>query len=303
MISRGKKIMPDLCHRRHPFHFATALHLLRKLGVDISHIEILAAGEYENYKGEVRSQEPAPETPLQKDTRIVLKVGYRSAVDLMPYQFFYGLAGITDRTSEWEDKSRNLMAPFDAAFVRYFGATAYETLKFNFSFIDDEHLLRYLELYDFAGVDISDARTAERWLSLMSTFHIWAGNADMMGKVLGLLFGFEFKITESTPSRQQIPDSLQYKLGSKSGRLGQESIMGHSFVECETGYEVLIGIEDQENLRELLPGKSTRRKIEAVLDYCMPGNLDYSIKIKTREGQTTLGDKDKRGYLGYNSYL
>ena len=78
----------------------------------------------------------------------------------MPYQFFYGLAGITNRASDWENNARRLMAPFDAAFIRYMAAASYENMKFNFNFIDDKHLAKYLELYDFAGVDISDPVTA-----------------------------------------------------------------------------------------------------------------------------------------------
>lgn len=302
-MSASNKIMPDFCNRRFPFHFTTAMHILRKMSVDPTTIEILAVGKYENYKGEIRGQKPAPKTQITPGTKVVLQVGYTSAIDLMPYQFFYGLAGITDRASDWENSARRLMAPFDAAFIRYMAAASYENMKFNFNFIDDKHLLKYLELYDFAGVDISDPVTAARWQAIMPTFHIWAGNAEMTSKVLRFLFGFDFQINESVPIRHEIPKELQYTLGSKGKRLGYESIAGRSFIECDTCYEMVISGIKKENVSELLPGKQLRKKIEAVLDYCMPGNLDYKIRIKADKEKTLLGDKTNKGYLGYNTFV
>ncbi len=299
----ANKIMPDFCNRRFPFHFTTAMHILRKLGVDPKMIEILAVGKYENYKGEIREQEPAPDTPLTPKTKFVLQVGYTSAIDLMPYQFFYGLAGITDRASDWENSARRLMAPYDAAFIRYLASASYENMKFNFNFIDDKHLAKYLDLYDFAGVDISDPATAARWQAIMPSFHIWAGNAEKTSKILRFLFGFDFIINESVPTRQKIPDELQYKLGSERKRLGYETIAGRSFVECDTSYEVVIRGINREDVSDLLPGKSLRKKIEAVLGYCMPGNLDYKIRIAVNKEKTLLGDKTNRGYLGYNTFV
>ncbi|MCP4706289.1 MAG: type VI secretion system baseplate subunit TssG [candidate division Zixibacteria bacterium] len=302
-MSTVNKIMPDFCNRRFPFHFTTAMHILKKLDVDPKTIEILAVGKFENYKGEVRTQKPAPDTPLMPKTKIVIEVGLTSAVDIMPYQFFYGLAGITDRASDWENNARRLMAPFDAAFIRYMAAASYEKMKFNFNFIDDKHLAKYLELYDFSGVDISNPNTAARWQAIMPTFHIWAGNAEKMAMVLKFLFSFDFTIIESTATRHKIPENLQYRLGSKDKRLGYESIAGRSFDECDTGYEVVISGIDKKDVSELLPGKNLREKIEAVLNYCMPGNLDYKISVKVIKEASKLGDKSNKGYLGYNTFV
>ena len=302
-MSFANKIMPDFCNRRFPFHFTRAMHILRKLGVDAAGIEILAVGQYENYHGEIREQEPAPDTQLTPKSKIVLQVGYDSAIDLMPYQFFYGLAGITDRASDWENSARRLMAPFDAAFIKYFAAASYEKMKFNFNFIDDKHLAKYLDLYDFAGVDISNPETAVRWQAIMPSFHIWAGNAEKMAKILRFLFGFNFAIKESVPIQQEIPNELQYKLGSKNQRLGYESIAGNSFLECDTTYEVIISDIPKKDISQLLPGKQLRKKIEGVLNYSMPGNLDYKIKLIAKKDKTLLGDKTNIGFLGYNTFV
>ena len=68
-------------------------------------IDILAVGEYQNYRGEILRQEPEAGEDVRYDTRIKLEVGFYSAVDQMPYQFFYGMHGITESTGEWEDKA------------------------------------------------------------------------------------------------------------------------------------------------------------------------------------------------------
>ena len=75
--------MPDFCNRRHPFHYVTALCVLAKMGIDIDTVDILAVGEYENYRGEIQTQSPKPGAAITDDTRIVLKVGYPSAVDYL----------------------------------------------------------------------------------------------------------------------------------------------------------------------------------------------------------------------------
>ncbi len=95
-------LMPYFCNRRFPFHYTTALCVLMKMGLDITQVDILAIGEFENYKGEVLEQEPAPGRVITAETTVRLKVGYPSAVDFMPYQFFYGLTGSGARSSDWE---------------------------------------------------------------------------------------------------------------------------------------------------------------------------------------------------------
>jgi len=124
--------MPNLTSRRAPAHISAAIIALLRLGVDINNVDILAVGEYENYRGEVRSQHPEPGTELQMDTRISLEVGCLSAVDQMPYQFFYGLGSAAGAGRAWEAAARRLMAPFDAALVRSQGLARYHTLKLTY---------------------------------------------------------------------------------------------------------------------------------------------------------------------------
>jgi len=295
--------MPDFCNRYRPIHFLTALHVLKKAGLNLDNVQIMAVGEFENYRGEIQAQEPAPGTPVKGNTKIVLQIGYPSAVDFMPYQFFYGLAGLTERVSAWENRARELMAPFDAAYIRKLAEADYEMLRFNQNFLDDEHTRRYQELYDFGALDLSSPDDTIRWLALMPAFHFWAGNAQLVGFALEYLFGFKFKIIENVPAEFGIPKEHRYKLGSEKDRLGEGAILGRSFVEYDSTYEVVIEDIDAGEISGFLPGQPLRTRIESVLKFCMPGNLDFRIKVKTKPHNTKLGRKDNEGYLGYNTYL
>ena len=122
--------MPDFSGQRYRFHYVTALNLLEGMGVDRRRIRIRKAGVYRNYRGEVRSQQPEPGSVLSDKSIITLEIGSNSAVDFMPYQFFYGLQGLRDSDNSWEDNARSLLAPFDSESVRYEAAMRFYTLRY-----------------------------------------------------------------------------------------------------------------------------------------------------------------------------
>jgi hypothetical protein len=304
MINEQRQIMPDFCSRQFPFHYVTALNTLKKMGVDIDNIDILAAGEFENYKGEVREQSPDAGTILTDETRIMLKVGFPSAVDYMPYQFFYGLGGGVERSSEWEDKSRELMAPFDAAIVRNNARARYEILKFSHSFLEYEHLIAFLKLFAFdLNFDSRQISEILSWMALLPAFHHWGGNPKYVEAALELIFGYDFQIIENIEAEFSIPEPIQYRLGARIGRLGHEAIIGRKFSESDSTYIIKIhGIHINE-VKGFLPGGGIRRKIEKVLQICMPNNLEYKIKCYTIEKKAIIGNEKKRGFLGYATYI
>ena len=304
MKTSGTSVMPDFCNRRFPFHYATALNILTKLGVDINKVDLLAVGKYENYKGEIISQKPDPGTELEYDTEVRLEVGFSSAIDYMPYQFFYGLRGITPTDGSWEKKARALMAPFDAAVVRHEATCEFEDLKNSFGFIEFNHLKQFLNIFDYTFDDDKiNLDEAIIWSTLFPSFHTWAGNPDMVCEVLKYLFGYEFEIRENTFARHNIPTDCRSHLGKPEDRLGKGLVIGRSFSDYDTGYEVVInGIKPGE-MAEFLRGGSKRRKIEKVLEICMPSNLEYTIKIKTVEIKGKIGDNRGKSYLGYTSYI
>jgi hypothetical protein len=304
MTPRKKNLMPDLCNRRYPFHYTTALNLLMKLGADINHVDIIAVGEYENYKGEVREQVPSPGSPIDSGSKITLKIGSFSAVDRMPYQYFYGLSGLRSSTGEWEDRARECMAPFDAALIRGDANSCYETRKYDFGILESEHLENVLGLFGFRKSNyVEGFREILFWASVFPAFHYWAGNPVFVEKILGYIFDYTFKIVENVESEYEIPEALRYRLGSKTGRLARESIIGRSFVERDSGYSLIVSGVRPDQVADLLPGKAKRGKLEWVLRFCMPNDLDCHIIISVNKGRAGIGRQKRKYYLGYSSYV
>nr|MBN2276496.1 type VI secretion system baseplate subunit TssG [candidate division Zixibacteria bacterium] len=304
MTADKNNLMPDFCSRRSPMHYTTALNILMKMGVSLSRVEILAVGEYENYRGEVNQQEPDPGTPVDSKTRIVLKIGYPSPVDQMPYQFFYGLQRIRSDTGEWEENARRLMAPFDAATIRGEATACFEQLKYDYGTLEPEHLMRVLRLFDFDPTPGgSDLKRLLFWISMLPNFHHWAGNPDFVATVLNFLFGYRIEIIENTETEYDIPVAIQSRLGSKTGRLGRETVLGRRFRERDSSYEVVIKGVPASGVADFLPGHPVRKQVEWVLGFCMPNNLAYRIRVRVDAEPCKIGTKEARAYLGYATYV
>ena len=298
------QIMPDLCSRKMPFNFVAALMLLKKGGVDLNKVHLKAVGCYENYKGEILGQEPKAGTELTPTTKIFLKVGKWSAVDIIPYQFFYGVTGSPKVSNEWEDNARNLMAPFDAAVIRSLAHADYEMLKFALSTIDNEHLAKFMKLFDFSlDFNATDQREIILWASLLPSFYYWSGNPEMVSIVLGFLFGYRFNIDENIPMTFKIPDKIVTRLGHRYNRLGSEFVLGGSFTENDTGYRIKVGEVALQDLKNWLPGKAKRIKLEKVLKLCMPDSLQYEIEINVNRDSLSSATVSGNSYLGISSFL
>lgn len=304
MISSGKDRMPDFCNRDFPFHYATALNVLMKMGVDLERVNLLAVGEYENYKGEVLGQKPVAGEAISAKTQIELHIGFSGVVDKLPYQFFYGLTGGTARTGEWEDRARKLMAPFDAAVIRHDAVARYQSLMYAFGLLDRGHIGRYLELFDFyienGRADMDELLI---WASLLPSFHRWAGNPGQVADILGRLFGHRFRIVENVPGEFAIPPEAQYRLGTKAGRLGRESILGRRYGENDSTYLVIISGLRRNEVVDFLPRGTKRRKLEWVLGFCMPSNLDFRLVFQISDRAAVLGRQGDGTYLGYATHI
>lgn len=296
-------VMPDLCHRRTPVHFATALNLLRISGVDLNQVNILAVGEYQNYKGEVQHQEPSPGAAVGPSTRVTLTIGYFSAVDRMPYQFFFGLFG-RPSGQDWETGARHLLAPYDASLIRHEALARFLELKYCAPGIDPEHLNRYLGLFDFDpsrwGLEPSEAYV---WSCLLPTFHVWAGNPERVADVLRFFIGYPCRIVENVPAEFPIGEEIRYRLGSLSGRMGHETVMGKAFTECDSTYRVIVSGVRHEEVALFLPGGRKRKRLEWLLDRAMPAHLVRQVMIETDSKAMVLGKADQGGFLGYSTCL
>lgn len=303
MTHTRENTMPDFCNRRNPFHYTTAINLLISKGIDPDGIDLLAVGEYENYKGEVRSQKPEPGVVLRSDTRILLEVGFSSAVDVMPYQFFYGLRG-RKAGAQWETAARHLMAPFDGAVIRHESIARYLALRYNFAVQDSDHVRQYMKLFDFdLEVETGDSSMAQVWAALLPVFNEWSGNPTEVEKVLARVFGYRFRIIENTEWEFAVPSEMRYTLGSKTGRLGHESVIGATFSERDTSYCVQIHGIRQEDVHTFLPGGRLRGRLEKILALCMPSHFNYSISFITTGRGIKIGDRQTGAFLGFATRL
>lgn len=300
---RREIIMPDFCSRRFPFHYFTALNNLQKIGIEPERVRILAIGEFENYRGEVRRQEPEPGTVVTGETDIVLEVGYPGIVDLMPYQFFYGLRGVTKSSSAWEDNARKFMAPFDASVVRRLSLAKYLDLKFNFSFLEEDQIRRFLDFFEFDFSLVEGIEELHQWLDLLPFFSTWGGNAKMTAWVLKMLFGYDFELLENRVSYHDIPEEYHYKLGSRQDPLGRGTILGRRFRDFDSACTVIISGFDNNEIVSLLPNGKKRKKIERILEWCMPSNLESEIKLKAQTIRPKLGEEANQARLGCATFL
>ncbi len=212
-MSEKNRIMPDFLGRRYRFHYLTAINLLESMGVPLGDIRVRAAGEYENYRGEIRSQDPAPGAAIPPGAVVTLNVGCFSAVDFLPYQFFYGLGGIRASDNTWETAARSLMAPFDAAAIRYTAAVRMQMLRYDFGITDGGHLRRFMDLFEYRPGD--EARGAGRTAflaAILPSLHLWGGNPAAVTVVLKRLFGYDVRLKENRTASTPIPEDIRYRV-------------------------------------------------------------------------------------------
>jgi hypothetical protein len=300
-MSGAERIMPDFTGRRYRFHYLTAINLLEHVGVSVGDIRLRAEGEYENYRGEIRSQDPAPGAPIPPGTVVTLTVGCFSAVDFFPYQFFYGLQGIRETDDSWETDARSILAPFDAATIRCAAAMRMQALRYDFGVADGDHVRRFMELFEYRpGDEVRDAGKIAFLAAILPALHLWGGNPEAVTVVLKRLFGYDVRLKENVRAETPIPDAIRYRLGSKGARLGFDTVIGASFEECDSTYVVeFVGVPPGE-IRGFLPGGRTRRGAEAFLDYCMPGDLDRAIAVTVERREAR---RSAERYLGFSTYL
>lgn len=297
--------MPDFCNRSNPQRVETALDALIRLGIDINKVEMTAIGEYENYKGEVISQSPEPGTEIGPGTRISLEVGRYSAVDILPYQFFYGLRGISGARSDgWEQEARDFMAPFDSAVLRAEAKIKLLSLLYGMGVIESDQLRKFLSLFAFSEDKLTENnRELLHWSALMPYFNEWAGNAEFVEKLVTVVFGYPCRITENIPGEFGIPEKIRTCLGRRSSRLGHDCVLGSSFKECDSTYELKIYDVAPHDLGGFREGADKYEKLKSLINLCLPNHLECRIVVIGRRQRAGIGHEKQRAFLGISSYI
>ena len=304
MTPSERTLMPQFTDRHHPFLYTTALTTLIRLGVDLDRVELLAVGMHEAYRGEIMTQEPAAGEEITPRTTIRLEVAFESAVDILPYQFFFGFDNSRDSSGEWEMDARRLMAPLDAAVIRRRGLEDFRRLSFTLAQSDRIQLKRLFDLFEFDSKLAGDSfRERALWVALLPLFHHWAGNGEMVARMIQAVFGYPCEIHESVKSSTAIPTSLQTRLGTSNNSLGYDMIAGESFTDCESAYRLVVSDVEPEKAGSWLPGKPQYEKLRALLTLCMPGYLDGTIRVRCRRTSFAAGPAKRTARLGYTTHL
>ncbi|MEA3297251.1 MAG: type VI secretion system baseplate subunit TssG, partial [candidate division Zixibacteria bacterium] len=101
----------------------------------------------------------------------------------------------------------------------------------------------------------------------------------------------------------EIPENIHTQLGSRFNSLGQDFLLGRSFSEYDSGYELRISEISSDNVIDFLPGKPKLKKLQWVLETCMPNNLQCNIRIEVDKKKFMLGKRHGESHLGYTTYV
>jgi hypothetical protein len=296
-------VMPDLCDKKQRLKLPLALMLLKCSGIDMSKVLFKAAGRDENYKGEIRSQDPAAGEPVDEDTEIILEVGYPSAVDYMPYQLFRGLEAGLSGSSMWEERARYLMAPFDGAVLRWSFGAFFEQLTYCGSLVDPDHLRRLLSLFRMEMPSLDDPQRAVFWVGVAPHFSLWSGSPFHMPRVLARFFGVSFSVRENVPRTQTIRRELRTMLGKSLSVLGESLSPGSEITENDSSYELLIHLDDPCRATDWLPGGAKRSELREIIRHSMPEHLHCCVKVKAARRPCVIGGTPGSSYLGIASFV
>jgi len=299
-----KSYMPDLVNPQARLSFIQSLLTLKQCGVEWENVRLLAAGTFENYKGEIVKQKPEPDTELTPNTQITLWIGFTSLFDILPYQLFFGAKEWHRDTASLEKRAREFLACFDSFFIRILTQLRYLQLVYDLVIIEKHFCQHFLESFGFPADDWEEGEILQ-WMNFLPTFHLWAGTKKGTEKILSTFLHAQIKIEENIQADDKLPQELRSHLGDNLCRLGENWLLGSRFSECDSAYRINVGPISVEQIKEFLPNKRKRRKMERILALSTPGQLRYKISLKLRqeEKRFALGMDSKNSSLGYSAYL
>ena len=292
------RVMPDLAGvRRTARHRVdSALLTLLRLGIDFGRIVVESAGPGES-AGAVVTQDPEPGTRLTAASRIVLRIGGTGLLDLMPFP-------LRDE-SDTDFRADRLFALFDnpvgklAFFLRQGGA--YLALH------ADEPLTARRWLEDLFAVP-ADPWPAGRWHALarlVPRLHAVAGTTAAVRVAMSAVFDLPVARVEVRRGVVPLPATGVMRLGTASGRLGFDAVLGGGLA-ADAGVEITYGPIPLEAWRtHSAPGATGERR--ALFPFILPAHLAADVTERWEVGDasidTRLGSDGRPALLGINAYL
>lgn len=296
--------MPDLVNPLTSTSFVHALISLRRGGANLENVRLLLKGVFENYKGEIIGQLPPPDTEINSNRVIELEVGSQSMVDHLPPSLFFDPRKEYRDFDKMELRSRNLFSCFDSMMAKIKATLEYILLVYDSVFLEHSFSKKFLGAFGLP----EEGWTSEElffWTALLPGFHQWAGTKKGTEEVLSKFLGIKIRIEENKRGENGLPIELRSLLGRKSSKLGLDWSLGNCFSECESSFEVVVGPISASEVGDFLPPGLKRKKLDQVLNHCVPGQLRWSVtlKLKQKEKIFCLGENTQNCVLGYSTYL
>jgi hypothetical protein len=290
--------MPDFATPRRGVRHTidTALQTLERLGVDFDRIVIRRAGAGWP-TGTVVAQEPAAQSILTDQSRIVLSIAGTGSLESFPFPLR-------------EDSDQDLRADeFFALFDNPIGKLGHSVRRGG-GFLElrpDEPAtaLRWIEgLFQISA----QSWPKRRWYAvarLLPALHRVAGRADAVPLGLGLVFGLPVMHMKSVAGMVPTHEDRRTRLGMRNGRLGVDASVGAG-VRALTGLVITIGPVTLDQYREHTT-PSERAQRDALYRLLLPAHVQDAVVERWRVGTpadgSRLGDVWNPSALGVNSYL
>ncbi|MFH2055925.1 MAG: type VI secretion system baseplate subunit TssG [bacterium] len=207
-------------------------------------------------------------------------------------------------TNEFEDANLKFWSTFDTTTYRFW--IWFHILKLRMLLyvrdIDTE------ELYwaRFGGDAPAVGREERRYLLLLRLVApFFRGRRAFYERVLPAFIKKRVTVVENVPRRVPIPVEFRSKMGTPNAALGRSFCPGDSFVENYSTFAVVVNDLTEEDLPFYRPGGSRSRLLDKLLTLLVPANLNAEMRFRFLPDQEifTLGAAEKRGYLGFSTYL
>lgn len=304
MFMETKPTMPQLANPLSPSSLVHAILLLKRSGVSPERVRLLLRGEFESYKGEIAKHLPSAKTEMDPSTLVQLDLASPSMVDQLPPSLFFDPAKKQVDFEKIELRARELFSPFDSAMAKLKASLEYIILVYKFIFTEPLFSKRFINTFNFPDKEWSPEELFF-WMLLLPGFHQWAGTKTGTEKVLSIFLETKVRIKENQIGKNELPRELQSSLGGCGSRLGRDWSLGNHFTECDSSLKVIIGPVSVSKVKDFLPSGIRRKKLDLILDNCVPGQLRWSVtlKIKDKERSFSLGEQSPNCVLGYSTYL
>jgi hypothetical protein len=300
----AKMIMPDLVGPGSSTSFIHTLAWLKRVGVSLDNIRLLLKGVFENYKGEIINHLPPPGAEIDSSTVALLGIGSASMVDQLPPSLFFVPRREYLDLDKMELESRKLFSCFDSAIAKITATLEYVLLVYDSVFLEESFSERFVGAFGFPE-EGWNSEELFLWTMFLPGFHQWAGTKKGTQEVLSKLFGIQFRIKENERGENSLPPEVQSLLGKRWSQLGSDWSLGNSFSECESSFRVVIGPISACQVRDFLPLGAKRKKLDRILNHCVPGQLRWGVALKLKEKEKifSLGESTHNCVLGYSTYL